>query len=88
MTKVFHTVYREPSGLIYGPAADPNGQGCTNQYGLSRKCSTAYFDSVKHSLGRLQLDYIDVLQCQRFDYNTSVAETISMPSSSPEWFAT
>ncbi|KAG8688902.1 hypothetical protein FRC08_011208 [Ceratobasidium sp. 394] len=35
------------------------------------------FESVKHSLERLQLDYIDALQCQyRFDHNTSIAETI------------
>jgi len=73
MTKVFHTVCREPSGLIYGPASDPDGQRYTNQYGLSRK---HIFDSVKHSLRRLQLDYIDVLQCHRFDYDTPIAETM------------
>ncbi len=34
------------------------------------------FDSVKKSLGRLQLDYIDVLQCHRFDPNTPIEETM------------
>ncbi|EPQ50862.1 Aldo/keto reductase [Gloeophyllum trabeum ATCC 11539] len=34
------------------------------------------FDSVKHSLERLQLDYIDVLQCHRFDYETPIEETM------------
>jgi aryl-alcohol dehydrogenase-like predicted oxidoreductase len=34
------------------------------------------FDSVKHSLRRLDLDYIDVLQCHRFDANTPVEETV------------
>ena len=36
------------------------------------------FDSVKHSLERLQLDYIDVLQCHRFDKDTPIEETVSM----------
>ena len=34
------------------------------------------FDSVKHSLERLQLDYIDVLQCHRFDKDTPIEETV------------
>jgi aryl-alcohol dehydrogenase-like predicted oxidoreductase len=34
------------------------------------------FDSVKGSLERLQLDYIDVLQCHRFDKDTPVEETM------------
>jgi hypothetical protein len=52
--------------------------GYVNQYGLSRKVcrfSLAFghrssllffqhiFDAIKHSLERLQLDYVDVLQC-------------------------
>ncbi len=28
------------------------------------------------SLERLQLDYIDVLQCHRFDYDTPIEETM------------
>ncbi|CAE6477269.1 unnamed protein product [Rhizoctonia solani] len=36
------------------------------------------FDSVKHSLERLQLDYIDVLQCHRFDHDTPIAETMQV----------
>ena len=35
------------------------------------------FDSVKASLKRLQVDYIDVLQCHRFDYDTPIEETVS-----------
>ena len=40
---------------------NPEDFGYVNQEGLSRK---HIFDSVKHSLRRLQLDYIDVLQCK------------------------
>jgi aryl-alcohol dehydrogenase-like predicted oxidoreductase len=39
--------------------------GYVNQRGLSRK---HIFDSVKHSLERLQLDYIDLLQCWSTTY--------------------
>ncbi|KAG8688695.1 hypothetical protein FRC09_012771 [Ceratobasidium sp. 395] len=34
------------------------------------------FESVKHSLERLQLDYVDVLQCHRFDNDTPISETM------------
>jgi aryl-alcohol dehydrogenase-like predicted oxidoreductase len=34
------------------------------------------FDSVKKSLERLQLDYVDVLQCHRFDTDTPIEETM------------
>ncbi|KAH7344013.1 NADP-dependent oxidoreductase domain-containing protein [Rhizoctonia solani] len=40
------------------------GGGYPNEHGLSRK--------------RLQLDYVDVLQCHRFDYNTPIAETMQV----------
>ncbi|KAJ7152363.1 NADP-dependent oxidoreductase domain-containing protein [Mycena filopes] len=72
MTKVFLTVARTTSEVLFG---DPNldNKGYANQYGLSRK---HIFDSVKHSLRRLGLEYIDVLQCHRFDPNTPIAETM------------
>ncbi|KAJ2921260.1 hypothetical protein H1R20_g15837, partial [Candolleomyces eurysporus] len=47
--------------------------GYVNQHGLSRK---HIFDSVKLSLERLELDYIDLLQCHRFDYDTPIEETM------------
>jgi len=68
MTKVFFTVGRE-----YGTQDKSEALGYVNQNGLSRK---HIFESVKHSLDRLQLDYVDVLQCHRFDENTPIEETM------------
>ncbi|TFK35320.1 aryl-alcohol dehydrogenase [Crucibulum laeve] len=71
MTKVFFTVCREVgTSFITG---EPDEHGYVNQHGLSRK---HIFESVKHSLERLQLDYVDVLQCHRFDPDTPIAETM------------
>jgi len=70
MTKVFFTVgkkYSTPS------MEKTEANGYVNQKGLSRK---HIFESVKHSLDRLQLDYVDVLQCHRFDENTPIEETM------------
>ncbi|KAK0495475.1 aryl-alcohol dehydrogenase [Armillaria luteobubalina] len=74
MTKVFHPVTRSMNERIPGRAsalADYNGY--VNQYGLSRKY---IFDSVKSSLERLQLDYVDVLHCHEFDPETPIHETM------------
>ncbi|KAJ7685294.1 NADP-dependent oxidoreductase domain-containing protein [Mycena polygramma] len=73
MTKVYFVVGREPNVSFFNSAESPDNAGYANQYGLSRK---HIFDSVKHSLERLQLDYIDVLQCHRFDNNTPIEETM------------
>ncbi|KAJ7170259.1 Aldo/keto reductase [Mycena crocata] len=74
MTKVLGAVGKTPGTkaweLFYGGY---DNLGYVNQHGLSRK---SIFGSVQGSLKRLQLDYIDVLQCHRFDYNTPVAETM------------
>ncbi|KAJ6488999.1 Aldo/keto reductase [Mycena sanguinolenta] len=53
--------------------AGPDTCGYVNQHGLSRKHILA---SVQDSLKRLQVDYIDLLQCHRFDYETPIAETM------------
>lgn len=50
-----------------------DANGYVNMYGLSRK---HIFDSVDASLKRLDLDYIDLLQIHRFDYNTPIKETM------------
>ncbi|KAH7337931.1 Aldo keto reductase [Rhizoctonia solani] len=76
MTKVYNIVVRNHGDFIPvngGNCPEGDAKGYVNQYGLSRK---HIFESVKHSLERLQLDYVDVLQCHRFDYNTPIAETM------------
>ncbi|KDQ33905.1 hypothetical protein PLEOSDRAFT_152448 [Pleurotus ostreatus PC15] len=72
MTKLCGAVSRDPSFVGFNPK-DFDKLGFVNQYGLSRK---HIFESVKHSLERLQLDYIDVLQCHRFDKDTPIEETM------------
>ncbi|WP_226470756.1 aldo/keto reductase, partial [Luteimonas panaciterrae] len=52
---------------------NPDEAGYVNQWGLSRK---HIFDAIKASLQRLQLDYVDLYQCHRFDYNTPIEETM------------
>ncbi|KAJ7772673.1 Aldo/keto reductase [Mycena maculata] len=53
--------------------AGPDNVGYVNQHGLSRK---HIFAAVKDSLKRLQLDYIDVLQCHCVDDETPISETM------------
>lgn len=61
MTKVFFAVAFEAKSVATGLGPEKKDE-YVNQSGLSRK---HIFDSVKQSLERLQLDYIDVLQCRR-----------------------
>ncbi|KAJ7607599.1 Aldo/keto reductase [Mycena polygramma] len=74
MTKVRHPVSKsvDVSGLELF-LAGPDNRGFVNQYGLSRK---HIMSSVQDSLKRLQLNYIDLLQCHRFDYDTPIEETM------------
>ncbi|KAF8898192.1 Aldo keto reductase [Mucidula mucida] len=73
LTKLWGAVSTKDVGdqLFGAPGLD--GKGYANQYGLSRK---HIFHAVKNSLERLGLEYIDVLQCHRFDYNTPIEETM------------
>ncbi|TCD68427.1 hypothetical protein EIP91_010828 [Steccherinum ochraceum] len=73
MSKVYYPVAPEYDINMFKPGVTAEGLGILNQKGLNRK---HIFDSVKNSLERLQLDYIDVLQCHRFDYDTPIAETM------------
>ncbi|KAF8606457.1 Aldo/keto reductase [Ceratobasidium sp. AG-I] len=72
MTKLWGVVART-HGENYMTPGGADAAGYVNQHGLSRK---HIFEAVKHSLERLQLDYIDVLQCHRFDKETPIAETM------------
>ncbi|KAG9315332.1 aryl-alcohol dehydrogenase [Chiua virens] len=73
MTKVYNVVGRQYNVDQIAGRKDPDQNGYVNQHGLSRK---HIFASVKKSLERLQLDYIDVLQCHRFDKETPIEETM------------
>ena len=72
---MFFTVRRDGKDMgNQGPDAD----GYVNQYGLSRKVNRFVmsrgflnilqhiFDSIKASLQRLDIEYVDVLQCHRY----------------------
>ncbi|KRE71611.1 aldo/keto reductase family protein [Arthrobacter sp. Soil762] len=50
----------------------PTGTG-KNDRGLSRK---HVMESINGSLGRLQMDYVDVYQAHRYDYETPLEETM------------
>ncbi|KAI0697099.1 Aldo/keto reductase [Cerioporus squamosus] len=73
MTKLYAPVLPEPGINMATCGKTPEDFGVINQKGLSRK---HIFDSVKASLKRLQVDYIDLLQCHRFDYDTPIEETM------------
>ncbi|KAG9017564.1 hypothetical protein FRB90_000769 [Tulasnella sp. 427] len=74
MTKVYFPVARgTKDDLFFANTEETERRRYVNQFGLSRK---HIFESVKHSLERLQLDHVDLLQCHRFDPNTPVEETM------------
>jgi aryl-alcohol dehydrogenase-like predicted oxidoreductase len=70
MTKVFFRVSRDNTPGVGGNSDE---MGYVNQHGLGRK---HIFASVKASLKRLDVEYIDVLQCHRFDPDTPIHETM------------
>ncbi|KAK7047649.1 hypothetical protein VNI00_006417 [Paramarasmius palmivorus] len=73
MTKFTGIVVRgsNPKQAVYYNLKDAEKDGYVNQGGNSRK---HIFDAVRKSLDRLQLDYIDVLQCHRLDQDTPFEE--------------
>ncbi|KZP28624.1 Aldo keto reductase [Athelia psychrophila] len=70
MTKLFAAVGHEYTSPLQ-ETMDENGY--VNERGLGRK---HIFAGIKRSLDRLQLDYVDVLQCHRFDPDTPIEETM------------
>ncbi|TBU29680.1 Aldo/keto reductase [Dichomitus squalens] len=73
MTKLWAPIPKEYGINLVREGKKPEDVGIINQKGLNRK---HIFDSVKASLKRLQVDYIDLLQCHRFDYDTPIEETM------------
>ncbi|TEB34356.1 aryl-alcohol dehydrogenase [Coprinellus micaceus] len=74
MTKCYAPVAKNMNEMFFDPANPPPQEpGYINQHGLSRK---NIFASVKASLERLQVDYIDLFQCHRVDYETPIEETM------------
>ncbi|GBE82852.1 Putative aryl-alcohol dehydrogenase [Sparassis crispa] len=73
MTKLYFSVVPQYDGNLARTSQSPQEMVIINQRGLSRK---NIFDAVKKSLERLQLDYVDLLQCHRFDYETPIEETM------------
>ncbi|KAH0581235.1 hypothetical protein H2248_012350 [Termitomyces sp. 'cryptogamus'] len=73
LTKVFNVVARDYGTNFIMSGTNPDEIGYVNQHGLSRK---HIFNSVQASLKRLGVDYIDMLQCHRFDYETPIEETM------------
>ncbi|GJE95555.1 aldo/keto reductase [Phanerochaete sordida] len=74
MTKVFFPLSPgDPNVNMMRAGKTPEEMGVINQKGLNRK---HIFDSVKASLKRLQVEYIDLLQCHRFDPTTPIEETM------------
>jgi aryl-alcohol dehydrogenase-like predicted oxidoreductase len=53
---------------VFNPMSDD-----INDRGLSRK---HILDSIDRSLGRLQMDYVDLYQIHRWDYDTPIEETM------------
>ncbi|KAL6306219.1 hypothetical protein BKA93DRAFT_167146 [Sparassis latifolia] len=74
MTKLFMPMTPGKWGTnIFSSEQSADEIGLVNQHGLSRK---HIFDVVEASLERLWLDYIDLRQCHRFDYETPIEETM------------
>ncbi|KAH9942956.1 aryl-alcohol dehydrogenase [Amylocystis lapponica] len=71
MTKLYAPLAPRYDMNIIG--VKPDEVGLVNQHGLSRK---HIFDSIKASLKRLDLEYVDLLQCHKFDYETPIEETM------------
>ncbi|KAG8907343.1 hypothetical protein FRB99_004590 [Tulasnella sp. 403] len=73
ITKVYFAVGRDAKSISGLPPKGWGNMRYINQFGLSLQ---HIFESVKHPLERLQLDYVDLLQCHRFDYDTPIEETM------------
>ncbi|KAL7008174.1 hypothetical protein EMMF5_002356 [Cystobasidiomycetes sp. EMM_F5] len=73
MTKCFNPI-GETLEIKADTIRDDTNKDYVNQHGLSR---AAIFNAVEASLERLDMKYIDLLQCHRFDPTTPIEETMS-----------
>ena len=73
LAPVLRELYRD-SIVVATKVYFPMGMS-PNERGLSRKHIR---DQIHHSLRRLQLDYIDLYQCHRYDTETPIEETCAM----------
>lgn len=64
--------YRRSSYVVSSKVFFPTGSGA-NEWGLSRK---HIFENIDRSLKNMQLDYIDLYYCHRFDTTTPMEETL------------
>jgi aryl-alcohol dehydrogenase-like predicted oxidoreductase len=59
--------------LVVGTKVYWDSEGGPNYFGLSRK---HIFESCDASLARLRMDYMDIMQCHRYDEGTPLLETL------------
>ena len=64
--------YTRSSYVVSSKVFFPTGRG-VNEWGLSRK---HIFENIDRSLKNLQMDYIDLYYCHRFDPTTPMEETL------------
>lgn len=64
--------YSRSSYVVSSKVFFPTGRGA-NEWGLSRK---HIFDNIDRSLKNMQMDYIDLYYCHRFDPTTPIEETL------------
>lgn len=64
--------YPRSSYVVSSKVFFPTGRG-VNEWGLSRK---HIFENIDRTLGNMQMDYIDMYFCHRFDPTTPMEETL------------
>ena len=64
--------YPRSSYVVSSKVFFPTGRG-VNEWGLSRK---HIFENIDRTLANMQMDYIDLYYCHRFDVTTPMEETL------------
>ena len=83
LTKCFATVHDDPYGGRIPPGSEntkeyvnKRGSRFLERYSFSGLSRKHIFEAVDASLKRLGMDYVDVLQIHRYDYDTPREETM------------